>query len=592
MKLARPAIAFTLALAILPILRAQTPQREAPPPVGTASVTGVVTDQVEGRPIRMAKVELQGTGRELIAITDDAGRFTISRLVAGRYSVVVSKPGYVLTTYGATRPGSSGVPVILADGDHATVAIRLPHGAAIGGTARTPTGDPVVNASVTLFVDGYEANGERGLVSRTFSNSGNGSLRTDARGNYRVYGLRPDTYLVAIRPASPGGGRLLTVTELDWARRLIASPGSVMPTPPMGASATFAPIFYPNVATAAGATPVTVAAGEERLGVDVTVAYVLTATVSGTLLGPDGGVPKVSQMSILDPNAPFGLGAGNGFIRPDAEGHFSAGGLLPGDYVIAARGSSEGDGGSSTPGMSAAMPFLAMEQVHVAGQDISGVTLRLGSGATLSGRVALDGTTAKAPDFAKMTVALLAYQQAGATTMAPAPQPVNPDGTVTLRGIGPGRYRVAVNITGAAPWTAATALLNGADAIDGPLEIGRGDIEGLAITLTDHPTDLSGSLMTRDGKPAPQYFLVVASTDPTQWHPGSRRVRAARPGNNGTFHVTGLPPGEYFLVALTDLEQSRMYSADYLEPLVAQGMKITLADGEKKVQDLRVAGGS
>jgi len=45
------------------------------------------------------------------------------------------------------------------------------------------------------------------------------------------------------------------------------------------------------------------------------------------------------------------------------------------------------------------------------------------------------------------------------------------DGTVTLRGIGPGRYKINVN-TGAAPgWTAAAAKVDTVDAIDGPLEI-------------------------------------------------------------------------------------------------------------------------
>ena len=40
---------------------------------------------------------------------------------------------------------------------------------------------------------------------------------------------------------------------------------------------------------------------------------------------------------------------------------------------------------------------------------------------------------------------------------------------------------------------------------------------------------------------------------------------------------------------MTDLEPSLLYTAGYLEPLVAASIKLTLADGEKKAQDLKIA---
>jgi hypothetical protein len=582
------------ALAITTTPHAQAPQRDAVAPslVGAASITGmVVTDDADARPVRLAKVTLQNAARAPVTTTDDAGRFTVSRLPAGRYTVVVSKAGFVTATYGAKRAGSSGVPVILADGDHADVTVRLPRGAVIAGAVRTSAGDPIANATITLYTNGYLPNGERGLSSQTFSNSGNGSLRTDAHGNYRVYGLHPDTYVVAVRPYfSPGGGRLVTSAELDWAQRLMTSPGSPAPEPPHGSNVASSATFYPNVIDASAATPIVLAAGDERTDVDITADYVPTATVSGIVLDPDGRPPRVTQVTLVDPNAPFGLNPGGGFIRPDAEGHFSASGILPGNYVLAARGSA-GTGDAVAADTASTMPFLAMQDVRVSGQDITGLEVRLGSGAALSARAALEGTTAKPPDLTRINVLLFAYQQTGATTMAPPATPINADGTVTLHGIGPGRYKVSVNTAGAPGWTASSAMINGIDAIDGPLDIGRADVDGLVITLTDHPTELSGSLLTREGKPAPQYVLVVASTNPAHWVAGSRRVRSVRPANTGGFRVTGLPPGEYYLVALTDLEQSRIYTREYLEPLVAQGMKITLADGEKKVQDFKVAGG-
>ena len=73
--------------------------------------------------------------------------------------------------------------------------------------------------------------------------------------------------------------------------------------------------------------------------------------------------------------------------------------------------------------------------------------------------------------------------------------------------------------------------------------------------------------------------------------PGARRIRVARPGNNGSFRLVGLAPGDYYLAAIGDLDQTVLYAPAFLEPLVASAIRITLAEGEKKVQDVRIAGG-
>jgi hypothetical protein len=52
-----------------------------------------------------------------------------------------------------------------------------------------------------------------------------------------------------------------------------------------------------------------------------------------------------------------------------------------------------------------------------------------------------------------------------------------------------------------------------------------------------------------------------------------------------------LAPGEYYLAAVGDLDQTVLYTPAFLEPLVSSAMKITLAESEKKVQDVRIAGG-
>ena len=71
-----------------------------------------------GRPVKRARVfataaELPG-GRGML--TDDSGVFDLTELPAGRYTLTVSKSGFVSLSYGQRRPLQAGTPLQLADG--------------------------------------------------------------------------------------------------------------------------------------------------------------------------------------------------------------------------------------------------------------------------------------------------------------------------------------------------------------------------------------------------------------------------------------------------------------------------------------------
>ena len=54
---------------------------------------------------------------------------------------------------------------------------------------------------------------------------------------------------------------------------------------------------------------------------------------------------------------------------------------------------------------------------------------------------------------------------------------------------------------------------------------------------------------------------------------------------------TSLLSGEYYLAALSDYEMADVYKPEFLEQVAAVATKITIGDGEKKAQDLKIAGG-
>ena len=84
--------------------------------------------------------------------------------------------------------------------------------------------------------------------------------------------------------------------------------------------------------------------------------------------------------------------------------------------------------------------------------------------------------------------------------------------------------------------------------------------------------------------------MLVFSVRSRAWTPGSRRVRMTRPATDGAFSVKGLPAGEYFLAALTDLEAGEWNDPALLEQLVGSAVKVTLRDGETTTQNIRIGG--
>jgi hypothetical protein len=134
-------------------------------------------------------------------------------------------------------------------------------------------------------------------------------------------------------------------------------------------------------------------------------------------------------------------------------------------------------------------------------------------------------------------------------------------------------------------------VLGERDLFDGLIEVGRASMTGVVVTFTDTRSELSGTLQTASGAPASDVFVVAYATNPAMWGPRARRVQAVRPGVDGGFSLKDLPPGEYYLSAVTEVEQEELQEPKFLEELVKASIKISIGEGEKKVQDLRMGGG-
>ncbi len=570
-----------LVAAVLAASIAQVPRDAAAiRPPGTGVLAGVVTTLEESpRPLRRAVVTLSGgaLAANIQTVTDDTGRFVFAELPAGRYTLSAGKPAYVRAYYGSRRPGRGpATPIAIADGQRVTdIRIALLRGAAIEGVVVDQNGVPQASAQVTVLRPAI-VNGERRLVN---ADTARPWATTDDRGWYRHYGLPPGDYTVR-SSASNGllsGTRLTTVAALDAALR-----GASGETPPSVAGRA---AYFPAAADASQAEVFTLAAGEERIGVDITVSLVRSSRIEGVMI-TQSGQPVQSALVGIANLSTGGMWGSPGIVRPapDGTGRFSMRSMLPGRYLFFGRGSVEDV--KATP--DANLPLWTATEVLVSEQEVVDVALHFLPGVTVSGRVAAD-TAGKALDVTKLRVALAAAPAVPGTIVPPAPVSPQADGSFTFAGVPPGKYRVTL-FGPTSGWTLRSAVVDGRDAADVPFEVLHGrDLSGLRVLLTDRPTEISGALFDHLNRPAPEYAIVVFSTDPAHWTTAPRRMSGiVKVGADGSFVARGLPPGEYFLTVITDLDPAQLNDPSFLEMLSSASLKITLGEGEKKVQNLKL----
>ena len=583
----RAALAAAVVLALAQTSAGQVRDR-APAQIGTASITGrVMSDSQPPRPLRRAIVTVNAPDRSIgrTAVSDDQGRFTIANLPAGRYLLTASKRGWVTMSYGARASGRPGRSLVVADGERVTANVQLPRGAVITGVVLDQNGQPLQGATLRVLRYAYASNtGERRLVF-----AGATSWGPDDRGAYRIYGLASGEYYIAVNnpPLVSQRSALHLTSDVDVqdAQRAVqGGPGTPIADVPQRA-VSVAPVFYPGTGAVAQATPVTVRAGEERSGVDFTVQYIGSGRVSGTVQGPDGPASTGARVYLLtnNPSMPdLGLG-GTRFANVDSQGRFDFADVTPGPYILAAHVVTPS---GAAPGAGPSRVLHALAEIDAQGNDIRGLTLQLEDGFTVSGLVRFDGS-ATPPPFSALRVMLNPVQAANPVSISTGSMNVDAEGRFTLTGVTVGRYRLTLSAP--APWLVRSSILGGQDSLDLPIDI-RQSIADAVITLTDRASELNGRIENTAGA-ATDYSIILFPENRAMWVAPARRILTVKTAVDGTFSFRNVPPGDYLMGAVDDIEQGEWYDPAFLQRLLPASMKVSIAEGEKKVQDIRIGGG-
>ena len=159
-------------------------------------------------------------------------------------------------------------------------------------------------------------------------------------------------------------------------------------------------------------------------------------------------------------------------------------------------------------------------------------------------------------------------------------------------GFPPGRYWVDA-ATGNGPtgsrgrWTTKSITAGGRDLSGQPLEASPGQqITGLVITMSDEPTEISGSVAAVSASARPR-SVVLFPTDPRWWNFATDRLRTASVTEDGRYAFRAVRPGDYRLatIPVADLPAPPDLAA-FLKQLLPLSVPVSMKLGERRIIDL------
>jgi protocatechuate 3,4-dioxygenase beta subunit len=546
-----------------------------------AVVTGVVVDEL-GFPANDVRVHVRWAGpagaapgaTDYFAETDDAGEYRVGSLAPGSYTINSEPPLPLIPDTGfpgvfgemetrmremRLRSGAQAqalsevVRVELRAGEEMPVALihrrravsppDAPIAGAVAGVVLDEFAEPVEGVAVRLWrVRFFE---DRPVAEPTVL-----ERRTDDRGQFRLVYVPPGRYLLAA-------------------------------TDDQGA---FAPVYFPGTTSAANAVPLSIAHREEAAGIAVTFTRTREARVAGVALDPRG-LPLRGSVTLVASHRAGGTALPARLARTDEAGSFEFRNIPPGEYVL--RATAPSDGGMRMQTLEA----FGAQFVTVAGSDVRDVTLATSATATISGRIVVDGDRSDA-SRGEFFVTAHPEGDGGPTGRWSFEGRFTPDGFFQLRGLA-GTLRLAA--TTPPGWWVKSIDVGGVDALHEPVRFGGPDDgrDDVTVVVAAGAAALSGRVTGEAGQPAPDYRVVVFSSDARRWFGRSPYVRiTGGPDNDGGFTIGNLPPGDYLAIALDTIEgdgdAGEWQNPDVLSRLATDATRVTLAQGQRGAVSLRL----
>lgn len=553
--------------------------------------------------------------------SDSSGRFVVTGGARSRYSIKVSADGYLPGAYGQMWPGG---PERVFDarraGNAEELVVRMWRFASLSGTVVFEDGTPAPGVAVSPIPRG---NWPLERPSETAS-----PALTDGRGEYRISGLAPGRYAVAV-PATYStlsksavqayerGGGLHSPLGYELRRSnaplptgegtvtgdvLLQAPRGLRPLMlPPGALRIYRTVFFQDTISLDTASVITLRAGDSRTDVNFRLRSSAGFRVSGVVLDADGP-SRLTGIHLV----PVGRAADDLSATPaaassltDSNGTFTMLGVAPGEYdlevlkrslqpfqrseptrsVVNGVAMISGEIRPLPPDPDRPMPVLwARQRLVVSESDLVGVTVNLVNGARVTGTVEFDGTGRKPParQLAQAAVILEPVRRHSQQIRVP----VTAEGEFRSHDVPPGPYFVSFSqIPG---WSVESARFGGSDASREAIDLSSGEYRG-SIRLTSKVSTLIVEIRNGgDLVPVGATIFVFPAADWSKPLACFRVLRAS--GVASPAQRSGpLPPGDYSVVAVRNATFDFDWrDREVLEALSNASLRVTLRQGQDR----------
>jgi hypothetical protein len=512
---------FTLAVAAMGLAQsqsitpAQSDEKSAEKQAQLCTVSGRVVTAAEGAPIKSARLVLvqeNAKNRPEIfgALTDGEGHFQIKDVPPGRYRFSASRTGFVAQQYQA-KGTSQGAVLSLGPGQQIDDTLfRLVRAGVVSGRVIDEAGEPLANVWVSALRRPTEEEREdwsKGQKQHQFVQAS--GARTDDRGEYRIFGLKPgDYYLKASE--SPD---LDQVGDIDGSDNYFLLRQIVTE---------YAPLYYPGVLQISDARAIPLRAGEE-VRADFEMRRVKTVEVAGRVIGADGK-PATHAYLLLGVPGVGDLG-GDSEGSTDSKGEFLIKHVSPGSYILTAVQNDEN------------LHELTRQKLEVAESDLKSVILSFGRGTDIRGQIISQGSN---PAIDRLGLGLESQDEDESISGAAQ---AKKDGTFLLADVPDGSY--AADVWGLEKgWFIKAIHYGSIDVLEKGLQVERGSSSGtLEVVISSAGAEMEGTVNDQDGKPIVAAQVRMRPEPETSFN----RTRAHTTGTdqNGHFSFSSLAAGKY-----------------------------------------------
>jgi hypothetical protein len=457
----------------------------------------------------------------------------------------------------------------IADGESAApITIPMSKGGVLAGRVLDPGGEPVEHANVEALM----------LPAAGGHPQQRGGASTNDLGEFRLAHLEAGRYLLLVVP------RYLPQSQVDAGDA--GAPGEAEEAQPLAT-------FYPGVSAIDQAQPITIARDQSIAGIDLTMIERVPATVRGVVVDAAGQpvtcCGSVSARPLVEGGTWFAGINGTG-IRQDGSFQLK---LAAGEYELVAN---------VMPRAAKAPPSPGSEQFGrltlSVGGDMSGVTVMVGKGARISGRIVLDGD-GPPPVAANPNVSLVAFVGGADGSMCrPGHLELNPDLTFTIDGVSGTCVPTPESSLG--NWRVRSIQYNGRELIDQPTSLEPGqELRDVRVVLSDRRAGLSVHATDDTGAPTSDFIALVMPADKARRIEGSSYFRAivlplASTRSNApdaasprVGSLSGMLPGDYLVIALDDVDLDWQRDLALVETLAPFATHVQIADGPPAEVTLR-----